>query len=88
MLGQNNPDTLLTLRDLASAYALAGWDVEAVTLLEQLRNKQTPQSISRNADDLAMLNLLANEYRAAGRTGEARDLLEKIRNWRTELLEC
>jgi tetratricopeptide (TPR) repeat protein len=71
ILGGDHPDTLITRKNLATAYELAGSLVDAPLQHEQVLIDSERILGADHPDTLTSRSYLANAYRAAGRLGEA-----------------
>ena len=77
--GADQPDTLRTLNDLASAYQAAGRTTQAIELFEQVRDARVKILGPDHTHTLTTLNNLGLAYQAAGRTTQAIELFEQVR---------
>src|SRR6266576_1647389 len=86
MLGSDHPDTLATLKNLASTYQSQGrWD-EAERLQVDVMNTQKVKLGSDHLDTLTTMTNLATTYRNQGRWDEAERLqVEVMKAWKLKL---
>jgi len=77
LLGESNPDTLMSRNYLGDAYHAAGRVEEAVPLLERTLAERERVLGESHPDTLMSRNNLGDAYHAAGRVEEAVPLLER-----------
>jgi eukaryotic-like serine/threonine-protein kinase len=78
-LGPDHPTTLTSLYNIAAVYYDAGKLLEAIALLERVKDAQIANGGPDHPDTLATLNQLALAYSAVGRLPEAIALLERVK---------
>jgi tetratricopeptide (TPR) repeat protein len=78
--GADNPDTLVTLNNLAGAYQAVGRLPEAIALYEQVKGASVKKLGADHPNTLATLNGLARAYQKAGNFVEAIALYEQVRD--------
>ncbi|MCJ1277133.1 hypothetical protein MMC21_004943 [Puttea exsequens] len=77
-LGENHPDTLTSMHNLAIRYSEAGRRAEALQLTEQVVEFSKSKLGEDHPDTLASMHNLANRYSEAGRRAEALQLTEQV----------
>jgi len=77
VLGDDHPDTLISMNNLASAYRSAGDLDRAIPLFEQALVRGRRVLGDDHPDTLALVNNLAGAYKSAGDLGRAIPLLEQ-----------
>jgi hypothetical protein len=80
ILGDDHPDTLTTMNNLAATYRAQGRTGDAASMHEQVLEKSRRILGDDHPDTLTTMNNLALTYRAQGRMAEATAL--------QELLDC
>ena len=81
LLGEDHPDTLTSMNNLAETYRALGRTNEAAALHEKVLESRKRTLGEEHPDTLTSMNNLAATYWALGRTNEAAALHEKV-------LEC
>jgi Flp pilus assembly protein TadD len=79
LLGEEHPDTLTSMGNLAITYWAQGRTAEAAALQEEVLEKQKRLLGEEHPDTLKSMGNLAITYRAQGRTTEAATLQEDTR---------
>ena len=77
-LGEDHPDTLQSMGNLASRYSEAGRWTEALALSEQVLQLRKNKLGDDHPDTLLSMHSLAIEYSEAGRRTEALTLSEQV----------
>ena len=77
VLGQDHPDTLATMNDLADAYRVQSAFAQAETLLTKVLETQRRVLGEENRDTLTSMNSLATVYLDEGKYAQAEPLLVK-----------
>ena len=78
ILGEEHPDTLASMSDLAIIYRVQGRTGEAAALQEEVLQKRRRILGEEHPDTLRSMNNLANTYSDQGRTAEAAALHEEV----------
>ena len=78
ILGDDHPDTLTTMNNLAVTYRAQGKTAEAAVLQEEVLEKRKRILGDDHPDTLTTMNNLAETYRAQGKTAEAAVLHEEV----------
>ena len=78
ILGDDHPDTLTAMGNLASTYWQQGRTGEAAALGEEVLQKRRRILGDDHPHTLTSMNNLASTYRRQGRTGEAAALGEEV----------
>jgi serine/threonine protein kinase/lipopolysaccharide biosynthesis regulator YciM len=84
--GDDDPDTLATLGNLASAYMAAGRIDAAIGLYERVADARSKSSGADHPDTLVALSNLAGAYYQARRPVDAIRILEQVLNKQTDTL--
>jgi len=77
-LGDEHPDTLGSMQNLANHYSEAGRRSEALQLTEQVMQLRKIKLGHEHPDTLGSMHNLANRYSEAGRRSEALQLMEQV----------
>ncbi len=77
-LGDEHPDTLGSMQNLANHYSEAGRRSEALQLTEQVMQLRKIKLGHEHPDTLGSMHNLANRYSEAGRRSEALQLTEQV----------
>ena len=87
-LGEDHPDTLSSMNNLASSYSVLGQRDKALVLHERTLQLRRAKLGDDHPDTLISMNNLANTYRALGQHDKALDLNERtLQSRRTKLGE-
>ena len=93
ILGENHPDTLMALNNLASSYSELGYQEKALELKQEAYEKQKEILGENHPDALLALNNLASSYGELGYHEKALELNQKVyekrkRNTRRKSSKC
>ena len=84
--GEEHPDTLTTMNNLALSYGSLGRTKEAAELQEKVLEARRRILGEEHPDTLTTMNDLALSYHSLGRTKEAAELQEKVLEARRRIL--
>jgi non-specific serine/threonine protein kinase/serine/threonine-protein kinase len=85
-LGEENPDTLLSKRDLASLYASQGKFAQSATLFNQVLDLERRKLGNEHRDTMETAFELAVVYDTAGEVARAEPLLDQVLQAQTRVL--
>ena len=77
-LGEDHPDTLASMHDLAIRYSEAGRRAEALQLTEEVVERHKSKLGEDHPDTLRSMHNLAIRYSEAGRRAQALQLTEEV----------
>ena len=78
VFGEEHPDTLTTMDNLASSYDSLGRTKEAAEMQEKVLEARRRIQGEEHPDTLATMHNLASSYHSLGRTKEAAEMQEKV----------